>query len=459
MNGTNSKTISYAPGQLAFPQPFELGWSRYFYPASLFLAAAATLFFIILLKSKTTVDYSFEPVLFIYSIFVTSFQLSRVATATFYKKTLHKVMQSEAVSDSMAIADYWEPEVTFVIPCKNEEKDIAHTVKRCFEADYPKDKLQVIVINDGSTDNTYAVLKDLQNELKGLEIIHFEKNRGKRQAMAEGMRQAKGEIIVQLDSDSYIEPSTFRNLIYPFWRSDIGAVCAHADPQNADKNILTRMQAAYYFMSFRILKAAESTFLSVFCCSGCASAYRKSAVFAIIDEWENEKFLGLPVTWGDDRALTSWVLKQGYKTLYLDPAYVQAYTIIPEKFKQLIKQQSRWKKSWIANAFITGRFIWKKQPFVSLFYFFPLIAISFLTPLMAVRALIYIPIRYGIFPFYHIFGILLITALITVFYRYVAPKNKYWPYLFLWSLLNLFVLSFLMIWAALRIQNRGWGTR
>lgn len=419
----------------------------------------AVLFLLVLLKSKTTVDFSVEPVFYVYTIFVTAFTLSRVVTAMFYKNTLKEVLASKIVNGTLTVADFWEPEVTFVIPCKNEEKDIATTVERCFEAEYPKEKLQVIIINDGSTDNTYAVLKDLQKKFTGLEIIHFEKNRGKRHAMAEGMRQAKGEIIVQLDSDSYIDPSTFKNLIYPFWRSDIGAVCAHADPQNADKNILTRMQTAYYFMSFRILKAAESTFLTVFCCSGCASAYRKSAILPIIDQWENEKFLGLPVSWGDDRSLTSWVLKQGQKTLYLDQDHVRAYTIIPENFRQLMKQQSRWKKSWIVNAFITGKFIWRKQPFVSLFYYYPLIAISFLTPLMAARALIYVPLKYHIFPVYHFLGILLIAAFIAVIYRSVAPKNKYWPYLFLWSLLNLFVLSFLMIWAALRIQNRGWGTR
>jgi hypothetical protein len=123
--------------------------------------------------------------------------------------------------------------------------------------------------------------------------------------MAEGFRRARGEIIIQLDSDSYIVPGTFRKIIEPFRNSRVGAVCAHADPANPDENTLTRMQAAYYFFSFRLLKAAESTFLRVFCCSGCSSAYRRDIVLPILDQWLGEKFLGLPTTWGDDRALTN----------------------------------------------------------------------------------------------------------------------------------------------------------
>jgi hyaluronan synthase len=99
--------------------------------------------------------------------------------------------------------------------------------------------------------------------------------------MAAGFEASHSEIIIQLDSDSYIEPKTFRDLIAPFQNRRVGAVCAVGEPKNADKNIITRMQAAYYFMSFRILKAAESTYDTVFCCSGCCSAYRKSAVMPV----------------------------------------------------------------------------------------------------------------------------------------------------------------------------------
>lgn len=339
----------------------------------------------------------------------------------------------------------------------NEEKSIGKTITKSFEAEYPKEKLEVIVINDGSTDNTLKVILGLQEKYPTLKVINWEINKGKRHGMVAGFKMASGEIVVQLDSDSYFDAKTFRGIIEPFADPKIGAVCAHADPENADQNFLTKMQAAYYFMSFRILKAAESTFSVVFCCSGCSSAYRKSIVLPIMDEWLNEKFLGLPVTWGDDRALTNWVIRLGYKTIYTDRA--QAYTICPDNLRQLLKQQVRWKKGWLVNSIFASKFIWEKQFFVSVTYFFPLIIITILAPFMALRALVYNPIFEHTSPMYYIIGVFLITAVIAVFYRWVARENKYWPYIFAWSALNLLVLSFVLFYAVASIQNRKWGTR
>jgi hyaluronan synthase len=354
--------------------------------------------------------------------------------------------------------EVYEPTVTFVIPCKDEEKAIRKTVSKCFEVDYPRKKVEVIVINDGSVDNTIGMLREMEKEFPTLIVVDWKVNRGKRHGMAEGFKRAKGEIIVQLDSDSYIVPETFRELIKPFQNPEIGAVCAHADPENADQNIMTRMQSAYYFMSFRILKAAESTYGVVFCCSGCSSAYRKDVVLPIMDIWLEEKFLGLPVTWGDDRGLTNWVIKKGFKTIYTDEA--RATTIVPTNLKQFIKQQIRWKKGWFVNSTFLSRFIFQKEPFVAMVYFFPLTVLTILTPFMAARALFYTPLYHGPLTItYYLLGIFLITALLAVYYRIVARDNKYWPYLFIWSGLNTLILSFLLFYALATIQNRKWGTR
>jgi len=414
----------------------------------LILLGGVLLFLILLLKSETAADVLSDPILLAYTIFVTSFQLSRVISAMLYKTSYTK---------NIFYDKSFEPTVSIVIPCMNEEKSIAKTIIKSFEADYPKEKLEVIVINDGSTDGTLAVLQEMMQKYPLLKVINWETNRGKRHGMYAGFKMAIGEIVVQLDSDSYFEGKTFRGIIEPFSDPKMGAVCAHADPENASQNFLTKMQAAYYFMSFRILKAAESTFSVVFCCSGCSSAYRKSLVMPIMDEWLNETFIGLPVTWGDDRALTNWVIKLGYKTIYTDSA--QAYTICPDNLKQLLKQQVRWKKGWLVNSFFASKFIWKKQFFVSITYFFPLILITILAPFMAIKALIYNPVMNDVSPIYYILGVFLVASVITVYYRYIARENKYWAYIFAWSALNTVVLSFVLFYAIASIQNRKWGTR
>lgn len=421
------------------------------YRWSLIAMGAVLIVALSLLKSESAVQLWVTPAFLIYTILVTTFQLSRVVGAILYERIAARAVPAADV------AVPYEPSVTFVIPCKNEGAAIERTITKCYEAHYPKERIEVIVVNDGSTDDTGDVLRRMQARYPDLIVVDWAVNRGKRHGMAEGFKRARGEIIVQLDSDSYIEPSTFREIIEPFRDPSIGAVCAHADPENADQNFLTKMQAAYYFLSFRILKAAESAFFTVFCCSGCSSAYRRSVVLPIIDTWLEERFLGLPVTWGDDRALTNWVLRRGYHTIYTDRA--QAYTICPDNLRQLLKQQVRWKKGWFVNSVFASRFIIRREPFIAFTYFFPLIAITLITPFMATKALVYNPIVHGTVPLFYVGGVLLIATILTTYYRYVARDNRYWPYMFAWSALNLIVLSFVLFYALATIQNRRWGTR
>jgi len=406
--------------------------------------------FILAVKSTALNTGTAGRFFFVYSVLVTSFELSRLVAASFHRRT-------SAACYELADAQGYEPSVSFVIPCMNEEDAISVSVVNSFAAEYPTDKLEVIVINDGSTDRTGEVLAELQAQYPKLHVITFEQNRGKRHAMAEGFRHASGEIIIQLDSDSYIEPSSLSEVVAPFANDQIGAVCAHADPANADVNLLTKMQAAYYFLSFRILKAAESTFLAVFCCSGCSSAYRRDVVLPILDTWLDEKFLGKPVTWGDDRSLTNRVLRAGYRTIYTDRA--QAYTICPEHMRQLLKQQVRWKKGWFVNSLFATRFVVRKYPLVAFTYFLPLMVLTLATPFMAVRGLIVVPLVSHQLPIFYLAGVFGIALLVAIYYRAVERNNRYWPYVFLWSALNLIVLSFVLFFAILTIQDRAWGTR
>lgn len=420
----------------------------FLYSFSYILVGCIILFLIILVKSRTFEDTSGHPLILLYALFVTSFTLSRLVSALFYKRVLRSISVSRSA---------YEPTVTFCIPCKNEQDVIFDTIDRCFVVAYPKEKVEVIVINDGSTDATAQEIMRAQEKHKTLRVLGWEVNRGKKHAIAAAVACARGAIFIQLDSDSYVTADSFRSLIAPFENVSIGAVCAHADPKNADTNILTKMQAAYYCMSFRILKAGESTFLSVLCCSGACSAYRTEILREVVPQWMREQFLGMPTTWGEDRALTSAVLKAGYQTIYSDD--VQAYTICPETFSKFYKQQLRWKKSWIVNSILVGRFIHRTNPFVAYAYFYPLVLTSFLTPIITVGALLYVPLLLGYFPLYYLLGILLMTALFVVYYRSARASNKYWPYLFLWTLFNIFVVNFIMFVAVARLRDRGWGTR
>lgn len=127
--------------------------------------------------------------------------------------------------------------------------------------------------------------------------------------MAAGIRATKAEVIAFVDSDSVLERSSLRALVQDFKDPRVNAVAGHADVLNEDRSFLTRMQAVRYFVAFRVSKAAESVFGAVTCCSGCFSAYRRSAIMPGLSEWENQTFLGRAATFGDDRALTNLVLR------------------------------------------------------------------------------------------------------------------------------------------------------
>jgi hyaluronan synthase len=408
------------------------------------------LFLLILTKTRGAAYFFANPLLYVYTTFLTIFRLSRVGASLFYRHADDKTKELKQFA-------HYEPSVTFVVPCKNEEAAIYKTVQKCFESNYPKEKIEVIVINDGSTDGTAAVLEKAKADYHQLVVVDWKINQGKRHAMAEGFKRAKGDIVVQLDSDSYVEPKTLPYLVEYFNNPTVGAVCAHAYIENADQNLLTRMQSAHYYVAFRISKAAESIFSTVFCCSGCSSAYRKDLILPILDEWLKEEFLGAPVTWGDDRALTNQVLKKGFKTVYTDKA--RSMTIAPSTWRQFLKQQIRWKKGWFVNSFFVNRFIYKTQPFVAFTYFLPLTITTTISPVIALKVFLYDYIVHGISPLYYIVGSLLVNCIITLYYRVLAPEDKYWPYTFAWSFLNMFFLSYILFYALATIQNRKWGTR
>ncbi len=385
-----------------------------------------------------------DTLTFLYSIFVTTFVLSRITGSFFYNY------------DNKWKDNSYEPAVSFVIPVKNEENVISNTISKCYEVDYPKDKIEVIVINDGSTDNTLREIENAKKIHKGLTVIDWKINKGKRYGMAEGFRKAKGEIVIQLDSDSYIEKSSLKTLIQPFQDADIGAVAAHSDPQNANENLLTKMQAAYYFISFRVMKATESLFDWVFCCSGCCSAYRKNVVLPILDKWVNETFLSKPVSFGDDRSLTNRILKAGHKTIYLNQA--QAYTIVPNNIRQFTKQQIRWKKSWLINAVFLSKFIFERNKFVAITYFIPVVIISLLTPFIAFRAIIINPLIFGVSPIFYIIGVFLVSSLLAI-NNLIFREDKNWKYIYVWTFLGMIFTSYLLFYALLDIRNMKWGTR
>lgn len=376
----------------------------------------------------------------LYTTTVGLFVVSRFALAAFYR--------------SPADAGI-EPTVAIIIPAFNEGASVLRTISACIEQDYPQDRMQIVCVDDGSSDDTWSYIQHAVNRYGERVLgITLGSNQGKRAAMAEGVRRTDSEILVFIDSDSEPVPGGLRRILQPFSRPDVGAVAGLTHARNADVNALTRMQATRYFVSFQLLKAAESVLGAVSCCSGCFSAYRRTAVEPLLDAWEHQRFLGAACTYGDDRALTNMVIKDGYRSEY--HAGAVALTDVPVAYDGFFRQQLRWKKSWLRESPILLAHIWRSRPLA-----FPVVLLStlagLLSPFVLLASLIVIPLLFGVIPVVYLVGLLLVALAYGLFHRALMDDGRW-----IWAVIGtIFYIGFSgqMFWALARIRDGRWGTR
>lgn len=407
------------------------------------------LYIILLFKFAEIKDIGSTALLFhIYSITVFVYIVSRFGIAYYYQ--IHY----------QVVKNRYQPTVTFAVPTLNEEKVIKDTILHIARSNYLKDKFNVIVVNDGSTDNTLKRMYEAKRIAKKqygikVEVINWEKNRGKRQGMAECVRRSKNDIVVFVDSDTLVGPDAIRHLVKHFKDPKIGAVAAHGYVANANKNFLTKMQDVRYFVAFKAYKSAEAFFGTVTCCSGCGSAYRRKYVMEFLNEWVNQTFLGVKGTYGDDRSMTNFVLKNGYFTVFEPQAIV--HTHVPETFKQFMKQQLRWKKSWIKETLKASTFMWKRHPFMALSFYTSFI-LTVLSPLVFIRAVVWRPLFNSVSPIYYIIGLLLMVTAYGLYY-YAHTKDHKWVYGVIFSIFYQIILIWQLPYALLKLRDGQWGTR
>ncbi|HZA06911.1 MAG TPA: glycosyltransferase family 2 protein, partial [Nitrososphaeraceae archaeon] len=200
-----------------------------------------------------------------------------------------------------------EPLVSIIIPVKNEEGNIRNCVQSCINSTYSKK--EIIIVDDGSTDNTSQILDGMEREEPCLHVIHLSKNIGKKQAIEAGSVVAKGEIYVFMDSDCDMHMDAIDKAIKIFQHDKkIGAITGHGRVRGAmTGNILLKMQDLYVDASCRILKGMETSFSSVTCCAGALSFFRRQAVMPYIHTWAHDKFLGIEdFKFATDRRLTAY---------------------------------------------------------------------------------------------------------------------------------------------------------
>lgn len=259
-----------------------------------------------------------------------------------------------------SVTDDRLPTVTVVVPAYNEGKQVYKTIVSLIQSDYPREKLRIVAVDDGSRDDTWSWIERGAEEFSAyVTAVHCARNRGKRYALYEGFLRSRGDVVVTVDSDSEVLCDTLRNLVSPFVVDDeIGAVAGNVRVLNREQGILPRMMDVSFHYAFEFMRASESQVGAVQCCPGALSAYRLSLVRKVVHEWLDQTFFGRPANIGEDRALTNLTLREGYQVRLQTNAIV--LTEVPVGLRQLSKMFLRWARSNVRESLVLATFVFAR---------------------------------------------------------------------------------------------------
>ena len=230
--------------------------------------------------------------------------------------------------------------VSVLIPAYNEAKVIASSIRRILESRYAN--LEVIVVDDGSTDATAAVVAARYAHEPRVRLLTVA-NGGKARAVNTALRASRGTVIVALDADTQFEPDTLPRLVRWFTDPKVGAVAGNAKVGNRI-NLITCWQALEYITAQNLERRALAALGAITVVPGAVGAWRREAL---------EQLGGFPAdTLAEDQDLTIAVQKAGYQTLFDSEAI--AWTEAPDTVRGLARQRFRW-------AYGTLQCLWKHR--------------------------------------------------------------------------------------------------
>ncbi len=242
------------------------------------------------------------------------------------------------------------PSVTVAVPCWNEEKTLAGTLDSLLALNYPKDKIKIVVVDDGSRDGTLAIAKEYAKKFPEIISAITKENGGKHTAMNLALKECKTELFGCLDADSFVAPDTLKEII-SFFEADkkVMAVtpCIHI---KNPKTLVQRMQAVEYLLGVFIRKVyGELDAIQV--TPGPFSIFKKE-VFDIIGPYRKAHNT-------EDFEIT---LRMHYHHLKIVNAHkATVYTYGPDTARGFIRQHVRWVRGFIENALDYRHMFFKKK--------------------------------------------------------------------------------------------------
>lgn len=346
-------------------------------------------------------------------------------------------------------SDFWTS-TSVIVPSFHEDPEI---LLRCLESWRAQDPDEIIIVLDVADTEAYVKITGLGDERVHPILFH---HAGKRSALGVGIREAKGELLILTDSDTSWEPDLLANVQKPFADAEVGGV-------GTQQNVYQRNSSLWRMIADWLVNLRYYNYVpgmgrvgAVPCLSGRTAAYRRSAVLPVLDNLENEFFLGRRCISGDDGRLTWLILASGYKTVHQSSA--RALSMFPSSFRAFIRQRVRWSRNSY-RAYLTAiakGWVWR---------------VPFLTKITVLQILL-TPVTMGLTLWYVVFSRLdfsIIGVSSTLGFIFLGrairgvSNLKRNP----WDILILPILAFAVIFVALPIKTyafitmnkQGWLTR
>jgi biofilm PGA synthesis N-glycosyltransferase PgaC len=243
------------------------------------------------------------------------------------------------------------PQVTVLIPCHNEQLAIEQVVRTAAASRYPS--LDILVVDDASTDGSRDILQRLLAEIPNLRLLMLEHNRGKAKALNLGALATQAEYLMCIDADALLDPEAIHWMISDLEQSPrVGAVTGNPRVLNRT-TLVSRIQVGEFSAIVGMIKRTQRLLGRVYTVSGVCSCFRRLAVHEV-GYWSSDT-----VTEDVD---ISWKLQLAYWGILYEPRAV-CWILVPESLRGLWHQRLRWARGGMEAAMCYSRaiFRWPKR--------------------------------------------------------------------------------------------------
>ena len=352
------------------------------------------------------------------------------------------------------------PFLTVIIPAYNEGAMVEKAITSVAASDYPAHRLEIICIDDGSTDDTWLAIQRAQERYPHLlKTIRFAVNRGKKEGLYAGFTRGRGDIFVTIDSDSIIAPDALRHLVAPLLHDElIGAVAGNVKVYNRNQSLMGKMQGVR-FVNLDYLRASQSLYRAVVCTPGSLSAYRRAALMPHLPAWRRQTFLGAPCHHSEDRARPIlslgpatipiingrlWSILWSQKLIKACAGCICAGSgaMCGESLVQLGYLFTRYREKYRLLPIVEFFLAQLEYP-LTLLFFGVLVASAVVYPLILIKLL----------------AALGVVSLLNLFYYLWLERDLEFIYGVIYAYYAFFLLQWIYPYACLTVRNRHWLTR